>query len=288
MAANTTPIPLNTEEEAAVLAAAAVTSAESDQKAADEANAPPLHLHAMRIPARLQGSITKTQPRSRSSSRSRPNSRSTSPVPNNKSLSGGGSGMGTPTPSGEALSDCAITSVSSASSFDGNASERSINTDNLDPDIFTDQKGFEDIECPPKEIGASLGHFVLPPLNERLSDETLEDCHAFSDVVITKNNSRPSSVCGGSLVGNESILLETLDECFEEDEEDEEENDPETTATKSSTSATTKNTIFRPLKKTVETQDEEQELADDLIERLDHIQVTNPTTTASGEEQGAR
>jgi len=26
----------------------------------------------------------------------------------------------------------------------------------------------------------------LPPVNERLSEETLEDCHAFNNVVITK------------------------------------------------------------------------------------------------------
>jgi hypothetical protein len=59
---------------------------------------------------------------------------------------------------------------------------------------------------------------ALPPVNERLSEDTLEDVHAFSDVS-AKNSSRANSIATGAEVA--SLLLETLDEC--DDEEDEHE-----------------------------------------------------------------
>jgi len=60
----------------------------------------------------------------------------------------------------------------------------------FDPDIFLDRLGFIDLDPPlPHEI--RLGPLAAPdgkmssgltPVNERLSEETLDDCHAFQDL----------------------------------------------------------------------------------------------------------
>merc|ERR1711862_505868 len=122
-------------------------------------------------------------------------------------------------------------------------------------DIYTDRKGFEELEPPinhpPKQIHhlsnhpqttivhspsnsngtattssssslipststsklllSSISLSKLPAVNERLSEETLDDCHAFNVVVVTrcKNVSNKNLL---STTNNDSMLLETLDE----------------------------------------------------------------------------
>jgi hypothetical protein len=67
----------------------------------------------------------------------------------------------------------------------------------LDPDILTDKLGFIDLDPPlPHEI--RCGPLVekgggLTPVNERLSEETLEDCHAFTDLGYYKSDAYSAS-----------------------------------------------------------------------------------------------
>lgn len=264
----------------------------------DESNVAPLHFHAMRIPARLQGmpqhppphspsstssassSISSTihiasgkqtvilpQPattsstssssrrrRSRSRSRSRPSSRSTSRDPSPSSIGmsslGGAGAMGTTTPSG--IGDAG--SMESPSII-------------VDADILLDRLGIEELECPgivdngnngpttggvaSSERGSGLGGTIsstggtsLPSVNERMSEESMDDCHAFTDLKnvirqsglgsstsngmgasnigsgVEPSKSRDGSVTGGSIMGDASCLLETLEEFEEEGSSD--------------------------------------------------------------------
>jgi hypothetical protein len=173
----------------------------------DDMDAAPLHLHAMRIPARLQGapssSSSKRGSRSSSRSRSKPTSRDVSPS------------AGSRTPS----------STTSSSHL-------------IDSDILLDRLGLEELEPPPPhEIGVITPG--LTSVNERMSEENLEDCHAFCDLVMTAKiertgsftSSREGSVTGGSVQGDASFL-ETLEEFDEEEEDDDDEVDNENTTTK--------------------------------------------------------
>ena len=90
----------------------------------------------------------------------------------------------------------------------------------VDQDILYDRQGLVELDLSEsqrklqmyRELGVNL-----PSVNERLSEETLDDCHAFSDVVRSSNASRVSQ--GTSGCGAKD--LEPLDECGEEtDDED--------------------------------------------------------------------
>eukprot|EP00560_Eucampia_antarctica_P004930 CAMPEP_0197833932 /NCGR_PEP_ID=MMETSP1437-20131217/20595_1 /TAXON_ID=49252 ORGANISM="Eucampia antarctica, Strain CCMP1452" /NCGR_SAMPLE_ID=MMETSP1437 /ASSEMBLY_ACC=CAM_ASM_001096 /LENGTH=236 /DNA_ID=CAMNT_0043438267 /DNA_START=82 /DNA_END=792 /DNA_ORIENTATION=+ len=169
----------------------------------DSMDAAPLHFHAMRIPARLQGTPLSCQQNLRGSfsssrSRSKPTSRDVSP-----------SGSRTP-------------------------SNSSTGSTIIDNDILLDRLGLEELlPPPPHEIG--VVNFQPPPalssVNERMSEENLDDCHAFSDLVVSAKiersgsftGSREGSVTGGSLQGDASFL-ETLEEFDEEEEDDDEDN----------------------------------------------------------------
>lgn len=200
-----------------------------------EENLAPLHLHATRremFRPRLSGTPNERGHRSRSSSRGSHRSRSSSPA--------GGGGI---------LPSASSTSVSSAEGpsanerearrlsgggsasmlYDGNLSISSI--EDVDPDILLDRMGFEELEPPASHpvAGGTLASpgAHLPPVNERLSEETLEDCHAFQDLSVPSGghsshpSSRGGSVAGGSRTG-EDQGLETLDE--EEENSDDDEN----------------------------------------------------------------
>ena len=84
-----------------------------------------------------------------------------------------------------------------------------------DSDILTDRMGLE--ELPDSCIGGHVSVSSLPSVNERLSEDTLEDVHAFSGVKRSGGASIATSDVG-------SLQLGTLDEC-EEWEGDEEEDD---------------------------------------------------------------
>jgi hypothetical protein len=158
---------------------------------------PPGRLHAMRVPERLQAQKSPHLPRRRSATRdgcgksSNPRSRSRSP----------------------SLKDTASDSMSSMSLED------------VDSDILTDKLGLSELDS---EKSHSQAHALsqssgnLATLNERMSEETLDDVHAFSDARPTLSSRGNSTVGTAGDVGNS--LLETLDEC-EEDELDDN-NDP--------------------------------------------------------------
>lgn len=185
----------------------------------------PLHLNAVRTPVRLQGKLSSSQnsltkvaaSRSRSSSRSRPTSRDTSPCPSDIS------GMIT-------LSRVSSTASSIAGDLDSSITSGGVQI-NIDPDILLDRIGMETSFTINDSNSLSGSVKILPCLNERMSDETLDDCHAFTDLrnVIRQipgasagpggsdpARSRDGSVCGGSILGDASCLLETLKE-FEEE-----------------------------------------------------------------------
>ncbi|KAL9186123.1 hypothetical protein ACHAXT_005361 [Thalassiosira profunda] len=171
----------------------------------------PGHLHALsgRPNARLRGiprhnsegklssgSVDGTSRRSRSTSRSRAgagrgslaSSRSSSPLPGGRHVEGEVGHKGDASTVGGTVSHAGRSEHSAShSSLDGM----------FDPDLLVDRLAFIDLDPPlPHEIrcgplaapgtidGKSNNSGGLTPVNERLSEETLEDCHAFSDLVI--------------------------------------------------------------------------------------------------------
>jgi len=196
----------------------------------NEEDVAPMHLHALRSPAKLKGA-----PRSRSSSRSRPGSRNSSR-------------KNSPQPRGQVpLSSTNLVvgttvspSASVSSSLDGSTG---VGEHVIDPDLLLDKLGLRDLdanashdeiqEMLKKHISSNNG---LPTLNERLSEETLDDVHAFQDLVASKKggSSSSSSSSSGNDGGNNSpgkalrasqgpssrILEVALDALTEEDEDD--------------------------------------------------------------------
>lgn len=195
------PVVDDAEEEEEAYRLSAKQRAEQDaQDLDDQLNLPPGRMHATRVKERLSGSGQFTIPpnlvKRRPDYPPSPRSRSRSP-----SLGRGDKATAT---------------------TDGNSSMSSLE-DYVDSDILLDRAGIVDTV----EEG-SRGHhkshnsreFInLPPVNERLSEDTLEDCHAFSDVVRSSNASRANSIG----TGNE--YLEPLNEC--DDEEDDLDDIPE-------------------------------------------------------------
>ncbi len=192
--------------------AAAAAKAEDEE---EEAYAAPMHLHALRTPAKLRGA-----PRSRSSSRSRPGSRRNSSSPP-RNLSGTalselvvvGGGVG-----GVAGLNNISPSISVGSSLDGIANNEhhhyhshSDNSILIDRDILLDKLGFRDLDpdITHGEIQDMLRkHNSLPTLNERMSEETMDDVHAFQNLTFCKRPSTGSST--GSIALEESFSEMTM------------------------------------------------------------------------------
>jgi len=175
------------------------------EKFEDEINAAPLHLHAMRTSARLQGNISLhstnkvTTSRSRSSSRSRPSSRNasrdTSPCPSD--IAGG-----------LCLTRASSTNSSIAGDMDSSITSGGVHI-NIDPDILLDRLGMD--ASPTMNDSCSGSIKSLPCLNERMSEESLDDCHAFTDlrnVIRNDSGSIKSLPCL-----NERMSEESLDDC---------------------------------------------------------------------------
>jgi len=126
-------------------------------------------------------------------------------------------------------------------SASGNASFSSLE-EIIDSDILYDKMGFVDgVPNDGKDGTKSTYHqhshswsentkpiLNLTPVSERMSEDTLEDVHAFSDLS-ANTNTRPSSSVGGSTAGGEvsSHVLEPLDEIDEDFVEDDIESDEE-------------------------------------------------------------
>ena len=152
------------------------TNKEDEEEEEDGEYTAPMHLHALRTPAKLKGA------RSRSSSRSRPGSRRNSVSPPRRV--GGELSI----PSG-GISP----SVSVESSLDGVSHTSG---DIIDPDILLDKLGFRDLDpnVTTEELQELLRKHIssnssLPTLNERMSEETMDDSHAFQDLQYVKKSS---------------------------------------------------------------------------------------------------
>lgn len=100
--------------------------------------------------------------------------------------------------------------------FDGGSSLSSLE-EVIDPDILTDKMGLVELDCKDHSSNRGLNASCsnLPPVTERMSEETLDDCHAFLDVRRDGSVSRGNSITTGGDVS--SNILEPLDECDDED-----------------------------------------------------------------------
>lgn len=194
-------------------------------------NASPLHLHVTTV----EGALLQGKPpvpssiishgngrssRSRSNSRTRARSRSRD----------AGHLDGSQSPS-------IVSGYGSASSSRRNSCS---SIEDIEADILTDKMGHE--ELIPGSCASSVS--TLHTVNERMSEDALEDCHAFTDLKdvirqiqathsgsgegqgqgphsIGTGTSSRNSVNGGSIMEDAGHLLETLEE-FEEGEEDDE------------------------------------------------------------------
>lgn len=175
----------------------------TDDDANIDVNLPPGRMHAVKGQHRLQGS-------------------------GNIALDGGGSGSAPGTPRSRSRSPCLRAAVAAAAAAgaidtgkvtlttaDANSSISSLDNDS---DIYTDRAGLvDDLSESQRKLHSSLKELHMPPtVNERMTEDTLEDIHAFSDVVRSSNASRVSIVSGS----NGDAMLEPLDECEEGLEED--------------------------------------------------------------------
>lgn len=161
---------------------------------------PPLRIHATRVPERLSGSLSTLQIppnlnhqlRRRKSDPAVMSSRSGSRSPANQN-------------------------------YDGGSSISSLEDAGIDTDILTDKMGFLELDLKQQQESSQAlnkSSSNLGILSERMSEETLEDCHAFSDVRGREGRvSRGNSITTGGEVS--SNVLEPLDEGEDEEEDDE-------------------------------------------------------------------
>mmetsp|Transcript_15674 Transcript_15674/g.32206 ORF Transcript_15674/g.32206 Transcript_15674/m.32206 type:complete len:260 (+) Transcript_15674:217-996(+) len=107
----------------------------------------------------------------------------------------------------------------SSYTFDGGSSISSLEDQGIDTDILTDKMGVLELNLKAQqEITQSLHKSLsnLPAVNERLRDETLEDCHAFTDLKREGTLSR-----GGSITTGGEVALEPLEEIDDEGDSNE-------------------------------------------------------------------
>jgi hypothetical protein len=138
-----------------------------------------------------------------------------------------------------------LSSRSGSFNFDGGSSLASLE-EFIDPDILTDKLGLLELEHHPHHHsssssnragggggGGGLNHSSsfsnLPPVTERMSDETLDDVHAFSDIKARHSNVSSSSRGGGNssiTTGGEvsSNMLEPLDEGDDDEDSNDDDN----------------------------------------------------------------
>jgi hypothetical protein len=95
----------------------------------------------------------------------------------------------------------------------------------FDPDILTDKMGFLELDLKAQQESCSKlndSFSNLAPLTERMSEENLDDCHAFADLKpehAGSASSRGNSIATGGEVS--SNILEPLEECDDEEEDNE-------------------------------------------------------------------
>ena len=106
----------------------------------------------------------------------------------------------------------------SPANFDGGSSISS--QEGVDADILTDKMGTLELDLKEQQAasrGLNNSLSNLPAVNERMSEETLDDCHAFQDVKREGSISRGNSITTGGEVS--SNVLEPLDEVEEDENE---------------------------------------------------------------------
>ena len=195
----------------------------------EDINAAPGHLHALsRIPdPRLRGIPRPNSEGKLSSSgvvgedsaagrRSRSNSRSRAGGLGGSMRSANSSRSSSPLPSrqrrdaetgrGGAAGDASTAYSTAGTHQSGHSSLDGI----YDPDLLLDRLGFIDLDPPlPHEIRCgplAAPETGLTPVNERLSEETLEDCHAFNDLVIDNLKQHITHHGGGQGGGMSSTM----------------------------------------------------------------------------------
>jgi len=103
--------------------------------------------------------------------------------------------------------------------FDGGSSISSLEDAGFDTDILTDKMGFLELDASCSKMNHSSSTSLhLHTVAERLSDETLEDTHAFTDI-----KDRSTGRNGGNPItagGENAAALEPLDEIDDEDAAD--------------------------------------------------------------------
>lgn len=176
----------------------------------------PLHFNSLRSPARLRGLSRPSGSRSSSFSRSR----STSPV-----MSSSRDVAGEVCTSEKAH----ISRSSSERSLESPVAmvmDKNGHSHVITQDMLTDRLGLEEA-IPVVHHSPHLGSNVsLPSVNERMSEESLEDCHAFCDIKqhprrmswgsdrgsVSGGGSAQGSVTGGDAGSCNNSILGTLDE----------------------------------------------------------------------------
>lgn len=115
-------------------------------------------------------------------------------------------------------------SGSRSPAYDGGSSISSLEEMGIDTDMLTDKMGILELDLKEQQEHAdrlNKSCSNLPPVSERLSEESLDDCHAFSDLkredgFISRGN---SITTGGEVSSN---VLEPLDEGDEEEDNEDE------------------------------------------------------------------
>lgn len=168
----------------------------------DEMNLPPGRLHSIGVEARLSGSIGNMNVQSGSLHSSSGSAtrrklhghhRDGTRSPGSRSKSPSIRDRGTVTTLG--MGDSSISSLE----------------DFVDSDILYDRAGLID-DLSQASSGNNKKCAILPSVNERLSEETLEDSQAFSDVVFRSSNASRAASVGT----DRELFLDPLDEIDEE------------------------------------------------------------------------
>jgi len=115
-------------------------------------------------------------------------------------------------------------SGSRSPAYDGGSSISSLEEMGIDTDVLTDKMGILELDLKEQQEHAdrlNKSCSNLPPVSERMSEESLDDCHAFSDLkredgFISRGN---SITTGGEVSSN---ILEPLDEGDEEEDNEDE------------------------------------------------------------------
>jgi hypothetical protein len=170
----------------------------------DEMNLPPGRLHSILVEARLSGSIGNMNVQSGSLHSS------SGSAPRRKLHGHHRHGDGTRSPGSRSKSP-SIRDRGTVTTLGMGDSSISSLEDFVDSDILYDRAGLID-DLSQASSGNNKKCAILPSVNERLSEETLEDSQAFSDVVFRSSNASRAASVGT----DRELFLDPLDEIDEE------------------------------------------------------------------------